>query len=243
MGATMTGRRKRADGSALAPLSAPCTALRKRARDIVRLLRRAYPGVRTGLDHRSPLELLVATILSAQCTDKKVNEVTGPLFKKYTCAADFARADRHALEQDIRQTGFYRTKAAHIIAAARIIIDTYGGRVPDRMQDLVRLPGVARKTANVVLAGAFHRAEGIAVDTHVKRLAGRMGLSAHTVPDKIERDLTGLLPESCWLDTNFILVNHGRAVCTARNPRCGACTVRHLCPYGRAAAPGSGLDE
>jgi len=211
-------------------------ALRKRAREIMRRLRNAYPDVRTALNHRNPLELLVATMLSAQCTDKKVNEVTESLFKEYRCVTDFARADRHALEQSIRPTGFYRTKAAHIIAAATIIRDAYGGRVPDRMQDLVRLPGVARKTANIVLAGAFHRAEGIAVDTHVKRLAGRMGLSSHTVPDKIERDLTTLLPKSAWLATNFVLVSHGRAICTARNPRCSQCTVRHLCPHGCAAA-------
>jgi len=216
-------------------MTARCDQIKKRACAIVRRLRRAYPEAHTELNHRNPLELLIATILSAQCTDKKVNEVTGPLFKKYTSVTDFARAGQKALEQDIRPTGFYRTKAAHIIATARIIADTYAGRVPDRMQDLITLPGVARKTANIVLAGAFHVTEGIAVDTHVKRLAGRMGLSTHTAPEKIERDLMALLPKSFWLDTNFVLVNHGRAVCTARAPRCSLCAVRHLCKYAAAA--------
>ncbi len=206
--------------------------LKKRTRAIVRLLRRTYPEAYTELNHRSPLELLIATILSAQCTDKKVNEVTGPLFRKYPDVTAFARAGQTVLEQDIRPTGFYRTKAAHIIATARIIAERYAGSVPARMEDLVMLPGVARKTANIVLAGAFHVAAGIAVDTHVKRLAGRMGLSAHTAPDSIEKDLMCLLPKPLWLDMNFLLVNHGRAVCTARNPRCSLCAVRHLCPHG-----------
>jgi len=207
--------------------------LKKRARAIVRQLSRTYPDAHTELKHRNPLELLVATILSAQCTDKKVNEVTGPLFEKYPDVTAFARAGQTALEQDIRPTGFYRTKAAHIIATAQIIAERYAGRVPDRMQDLITLPGVARKTANIVLAGAFHITEGIAVDTHVKRLAGRMGLSSHTAPEKIEQDLMHLLPKSLWLETNFVLVNHGRAVCPARNPRCSLCGVRCLCRYGR----------
>ncbi len=140
-------------------------------------------------------------------------------------------ADQNTFEKEIRPTGFYRTKAAHIIATATIILDTYNGRVPNRMQDLVRLPGVARKTANIVLAGAFHIADGIAVDTHVKRLAGRMGLSTNTISDKIEQDLMSLLSKSFWLDTNFVLVNHGRATCPARKPRCTPCVIRHLCPY------------
>lgn len=215
----------------MAPMDKPSASLKKRARDIARLLRRAYPNAHTELKHRSPLELLIATILSAQCTDKKVNEITEPLFKKYTGITDFAQANQRVLEQEIRSTGFYRNKAAHIIATANILLNTYGGSVPNTMQDLVRLPGVARKTANIVLAGAFHIADGIAVDTHVKRLAGRMGLSASVVPDKIEQDLMALLPKSFWLETNFILVNHGRATCTARKPACTRCVVRHLCPY------------
>lgn len=213
----------------MAAADTPFKLLKNRACGIVRLLRRTYPHARTELNHRNPLELLIATILSAQCTDKKVNEVTGPLFKKYPGVTAFARADQNTLEKEIRPTGFYRTKAAHIIATAQIILDTYGGHVPDRMQDLITLPGVARKTANIVLAGAFNMAVGIAVDTHVKRLAGRMGLTAHTVPDKVEHDLMLLLPRSLWLDTNFVLVNHGRATCTARKPRCAVCVVRQLC--------------
>jgi len=209
----------------------PETTLKKRARDIIRLLRRTYPNAHTELNHHSPLELLIATILSAQCTDKKVNEITGPLFKKYTSVTAFAKADQSVLEQEIKPTGFYRNKAAHIIASANRIRTAYDGRVPKRMQDLITLPGVARKTANIVLAGAFNTPEGIAVDTHVKRLAGRMGLSANTVPDKIEQDLMTLLPKSFWLDTNFVLVNHGRATCSARKPRCTLCVVRHVCPY------------
>ncbi len=219
-------------------MTPPPEDLKKRARDIIRLLRRTYPEAQTELNHRNPLELLIATMLSAQCTDKKVNEVTGPLFVKYPTAADFANAGQRALEQDIRSTGFYRTKAAHIIATANIIITTHAGHVPNRMQDLIRLPGVARKTANIVLAGAFKITEGIAVDTHVKRLAARMALSKHHIPEKIERDLMHLLPKSFWLDTNFVLVNHGRAICTARSPRCSLCCVRHVCPF-ESTAPAS----
>ena len=220
----------------------PSAVLKKNARAIIQVLRRTFPNARTELNHHNPLELLIATIMSAQCTDKKVNEITKPLFAKYTSATDFARADQSTLEREIKPTGFYRNKAAHIIATANIILDTFDGHVPNQMQDLITLPGVARKTANIVLAGAFHIADGIAVDTHVKRLAGRMGLSAHTVPDKIERDLMDLLPKSFWLDTNFVLVNHGRATCTARKPRCPLCVVRHLCPYTPAMAkPGNKL--
>ncbi len=209
----------------------PSASLKKRARAIILLLRRTFPNAHTELKHRNPLELLIATILSAQCTDKKVNEVTGPLFKKYTDVTDFAQANQSILEQEIRSTGFYRNKAAHIIATANIIRDAYEGNVPNRMQDLISLPGVARKTANIVLAGAFHITVGIAVDTHVKRLAGRMGLSTNTIPDKIEQDLMALLPKSFWLETNFVFVNHGRATCMARKPRCSLCGVRHLCPH------------
>jgi len=206
-------------------------SLKKRARAIIGLLRTTFPNARTELNHRNPHELLIATMLSAQCTDKKVNEVTGPLFAKYTSIKAFAQASQSTLEREIRPTGFYRNKAAHIIAAANIILDNYAGCVPKRMQDLITLPGVARKTANIVLAGAFKTAVGIAVDTHVKRLAARMELTAHTIPDKVERDLMAILPKTFWLDTNFVLVNHGRATCTARKPLCELCVIRHLCPY------------
>lgn len=218
----------------------PEASRKKRARDIIRLLRRSYPNARTELNHRNPLELLIATILSAQCTDKKVNEITGSLFKKYTDVNAFARADQSVLEQEIKPTGFYRNKAAHIIAAANRIRTAYRGRVPKSMEALVTLPGVARKTANIVLAGAFHTAEGIAVDTHVKRLAGRMGLTTNTTPDKIEQDLMALLPKSFWLDTNFVLVNHGRETCPARKPRCALCVVSHVCPTSTSMAAANG---
>jgi len=200
------------------------------AAEIVKILRSAYPDTAPFLHFSNPLELLVATILSAQCTDKKVNEVTGPLFKKYRSARDFAAAPQAELETYVRQTGFFRNKAKNIIAAAQRLCSAYGGTVPDTMEDLVSLPGVARKTANIVLASAFNKACGIAVDVHVKRLAGRLGLSASLNPDKIEQDLMELLPQKDWIHFNHIMVDHGRAVCVARKPRCPVCAVRKICP-------------
>jgi endonuclease-3 len=202
----------------------------RRAAAIIRRLRRKYGPAAHFLQFSSPLELLIATILSAQCTDKKVNEVTGALFQKYRSAGDYARAGRDELETEIRQTGFFRNKAANIIAATRKLCDEHAGRVPDSMEALTALPGVARKTANIVLAGAFGKAEGIAVDTHVGRLAQRLGLSAFSNPDKIEKDLTACIPRRDWIDMNYLLVAHGRAVCTARSPRCGLCVLQTLCP-------------
>jgi len=201
-----------------------------RAAKIVELLRSAYPGTAAFLHFSNPLELLVATILSAQCTDKKVNEVTGPLFKKYRSAQDFAAAAQPELEKYVHQTGFFRNKAKNIIAASQRLCSFYGGKVPATMEDLVSLPGVARKTANIVLAQAFHKACGIAVDVHVKRLAGRLGLSASSNSDKIEQNLMELLPQKDWIDFNHILVDHGRAVCVARKPRCSMCVLRDICP-------------
>jgi endonuclease-3 len=201
-----------------------------RAAKIVALLRLHYPRSRSALNYSTPLELLVATILSAQCTDKKVNEVTEPLFKKYRSAQDFASARQAELEQEVRQTGFFRNKARHIIAAGQRLCSVYGGTVPDTMQDLVSLPGVARKTANIVLSSAFNKAEGIAVDVHVKRLAGRLGLSSQSNTDKIERDLMSLLPSQDWIDFNYLIVDHGRAMCMARKPRCPVCVLRDICP-------------
>ncbi len=203
---------------------------KKRARQIVRLLRREYGPTGTFLNHTNPLQLLVATILSAQCTDKKVNEVTRPLFKKYRSAEDFARADQSVFEQEVRQTGFYRNKAKNIRGTAQKIVTEYRGKVPDTMEELLTLPGVARKTANIVLATAYGKAAGIAVDTHVKRLSGRLGLSTETNPDKIERDLTGIFPQKDWIDINFLLINHGRRICSARKPLCTACVLNSLCP-------------
>jgi endonuclease III len=197
---------------------------------IVALLRAAYPRSRTALDYTTPLELLVATMLSAQCTDKKVNEVTKSLFKKYRSVQDFSSARQEELEQDVRQTGFFRNKARHIIAAAQRLCSAYGGTVPDTMEALISLPGVARKTANIVLSNAFNKAVGIAVDVHVKRLAGRLGLSAQSNTDKIEQDLMSLLPRRDWIDFNHLLVDHGRAVCMARKPRCAVCVLLSICP-------------
>jgi len=201
-----------------------------RAAKIVELLRSNYPASTSSLDYSTPLELLVATMLSAQCTDRKVNEVTKSLFKKYRSAQDFASARQEELEQEVRQTGFFRMKAKNIITAAQRLCSRYGGAAPDTMEELVSLPGVARKTANIVLSSAFNKAEGIAVDVHVKRLAGRLGLSSQSNTDKIEQDLMALLPRQDWIDFNYLLVDHGRAVCMARKPRCQACVLRDICP-------------
>jgi endonuclease-3 len=197
---------------------------------IVRILEKAYPSPRTLLAFETPLQILVATILSAQCTDERVNRLTPALFKKYPTARAFAEADRAALELDVRPTGFFRNKAKSIIGAARKIVDDFGGRVPDTMAELITLPGVARKTANIVLSSVYGKAEGIAVDVHVKRLSGRLGLSAQVDPEKIERDLMVLVPRKYWLEFNYLLVNHGRAVCQARKPRCPACALKKICP-------------
>jgi endonuclease-3 len=197
---------------------------------IIGILRREYPRSRTALEFETPLQILVATILAAQCTDQRVNQVTPMLFRKYPTAAAFAAADRRELETEIRSTGFFRNKAKSIIGAARRIVDDFGGEVPANMADLVTLPGVARKTANIVLSSGYGIAEGIAVDTHVKRLSGRLGLSRQRDPEKIERDLMKLVPRTDWLDFNSLLVNHGRKVCQARKPRCPGCPLRSLCP-------------
>lgn len=203
---------------------------RERIGKIIRILRREYPESRTALFYETPLQILIATILAAQCTDERVNMITPGLFAKYPTAADFAKADRATLEAEIRSTGFFRNKAKSIIGAAKTIVQDFGGEVPSTMADLLRLPGVARKTANIVLSSGFGKAEGIAVDTHVRRLSGRLGLSRQTVPEKIEKDLLKLVPRRDWLDFNFILVNHGRNVCQARKPQCLECPVRKLCP-------------
>jgi endonuclease-3 len=208
-----------------------------RVREIIRLLRRHYPQARTALDYRTPFEILVATILAAQCTDERVNKVTPGLFRKYPSPADFARADRAELEQDIRSTGFFRNKAKAIVGASRMIVDEFGGTVPDSMEKLVTLPGVARKTANIVLSAGFGKAEGIAVDTHARRLSQRLGLSKETDPVKIERDLMAIIPRKHWLDFNYMLVDHGRAICQARKPKCPECFLRKFCPSATVFFP------
>ncbi len=205
--------------------------------DIIRILRKEFPGSRTALDFETPLQILVATILAAQCTDERVNKVTPGLFAKYPTAAAFAAADREDLENEVRSTGFFRNKAKAIIGAADMIVRCFGGRVPDTMAELVTLPGVARKTANIVLSAGYGKAEGIAVDTHVKRLAGRLGLSRETDPVKIERDLVEIVPRKDWLDFNSLLVNHGRKTCQARKPQCPDCPIRKLCPSARTFFP------
>jgi endonuclease-3 len=197
---------------------------------IVRILEKEYPGAHTLLAFETPLQILVATILSAQCTDARVNKLTPALFRKYPSVRAFAQADRAELELDVRPTGFFRNKTKSIIGAARKIEADFGGRVPATMVELLTLPGVARKTANIVLSSAFGRAEGIAVDVHVKRLSGRLGLSGRTDPEKIERDLLEIVPRKYWLDFNFLFVNHGRAVCPARKPKCPVCKLNALCP-------------
>jgi len=198
--------------------------------EIIRILRETYPDSRTALDFETPLQILVATMLAAQCTDERVNRITPALFGKYKSAEDFAKASRAELEAEIRPAGFFRNKAKSIIGAARKIVADFGGRVPDSIGELITLPGVARKTANIVLSSGYGKAEGIAVDTHVRRLSGRLGLSRETDPEKIEKDLLRFVPREDWLDFNYILVNHGRAVCRARKPLCPECRVRRLCP-------------
>jgi len=203
---------------------------RQRVPGIIKVLRRQYPQSRTALHYRTPLQILVATILAAQCTDERVNKVTPDLFRKYPDAAAFAAADPLDLQGEIRSTGFFRNKAKNIIGAALTIVRDFGGDVPSTMDELLTLPGVARKTANIVLSSGFGKAEGIAVDTHVRRLSGRLGLSRELVPEKIERDLLAVVPRRDWLDFNYMLVSHGRQVCPARKPRCPECSLAALCP-------------
>ena len=200
---------------------------------IIKILRKIYPGSRTALRHRNTLQILVATILSAQCTDKKVNEITPGLFRKYKTVHDLAEAKQGALEKEIRSAGFYRNKAKNIIGAAKKIIKDFKGKVPDSMEALISLPGVARKTANIVLSSAYGKAEGIAVDTHVKRLSNRLALSKAKDPDKIEKDLLKIVPKKDWLDLDYMLVDHGRKICNARRPLCIECPLKKLCPSAR----------
>jgi endonuclease-3 len=202
----------------------------QRTRKIIGLLKRAYPDARCSLNHTNPLELLVATILSAQCTDERVNQVTVELFRKYRRADDYVKAQASELEQDIRSTGFYRNKAKAIQGACSIISEQHDGEVPAGIEALLALPGVARKTANVVLGNAFGITSGIVVDTHVARLSNRLGLTAEQQPEKIERDLMKLVPHKDWINFSHLLIAHGRAICKARTPLCGQCKVEPLCP-------------
>ena len=198
--------------------------------DVIARLKREYPDARTELDWRNPLELLVATILSAQTTDVRVNQVTKDLFAKYRSAEDYAGADLARLEEDIRPTGFYRNKARALQGMARALLESHGGEVPRTMAELVALPGVGRKTANVVLGNAFGVNEGVVVDTHVRRLSNRLGLTTEQDPEKIERDLLPLVPEEERTLFSHLLIFHGRRVCKARKPLCPECVLNDVCP-------------
>lgn len=198
---------------------------------IIRILRRTYPDVKTALRHRNPLQLLVATILSAQCTDERVNRVTSTLFEKLRTAKDFAEVPLEDLEELVHPTGFYRNKAKSIKACCAALVEKHGAKVPDNMDDLAKLPGIGRKTANVVLGSAFG-IPGIVVDTHVKRVSQRIGLTRESDAVKIEFDLMGVVPKKDWIDFSHQMIWHGRALCTARKPKCPACPLCQLCDYG-----------
>ena len=209
----------------------PRTAAERAARiaQIFEILDRTYPDPKIPLAHRDAWELLVATILSAQCTDKLVNEVTPGLFRKYPTMTDFAHANQAEMAQDVHRTGFFNNKARSVIGAAKKILADFGGRVPRTMDELLTVPGVARKTANVVLGGAYGIASGIVVDTHVLRLAGRLDLSKHSDPVKVEQDLIKIVPRERWRSFGLQLIYHGRALCVARKPRCAECPLDPLC--------------
>ena len=206
---------------------------RARTRRIVARLRREFPEAKCALDHASPLQLLVATILSAQCTDVRVNMVTPALFAKYHTAAEYAAADPEQFQREIQSTGFFRNKTKSILGMAQALVERHGGQVPDTMDALVALPGVGRKTANVVLGNAFGKNEGIVVDTHVQRISGLLKLTRETTPEKIERDLMGLVPRKDWTIFSHLLILHGRKTCIARRPKCESCGISDLCPSSR----------
>ena len=201
-----------------------------RSAKVFAALREAFPEAACALSHRTPMQLLVATILSAQCTDVRVNVVTKDLFKRYRTVKAFAEVSQAQLEKDIHSTGFFRNKARNIRGAAAKILSDFGGKVPDTMDELLTLPGVARKTANCVLGNAFGKNEGVVVDTHVKRLAGRLGLSKQKTPEKIERDLMSLFPPNDWALLSHLLIFLGRSFCPARKPNCPHCPLNDLCP-------------
>ena len=204
--------------------------LQARTKRLIARLRRAYPNARTALLFSNPLELLVAAILSAQTTDAGINRLTPALFKKYKAARDYASADPSELQEIVKASGFFRQKSKTLIACGKALVEKFDGKVPDSMEGLLELPGVARKTANVVLGDAFGKAEGIAVDRHVVRVAGRLGLTANTDPVKIEQDLMAVVPRADWIALSHLLILHGRKVCVARKPKCEICPVNDLCP-------------
>ena len=200
-----------------------------RAEKIYSLLEAEYPDVKCALDFKTPLQLLIATILSAQSTDRTVNTVTPALFKRYKTAKQFAESDTDELQTLVHSTGFFRNKAKSIQGASRLIVEKFGGKVPQEMNELLELPGVARKTANVVLGVAFGKAEGIAVDTHVQRLSRRLNFSKESRPEKIEDDLMKLFPREKWIQVSHLLIQHGRTLCDARKPKCWKCPIENLC--------------
>lgn len=204
-------------------------ALKGRAKKIVRILRRTYPEVECALHRKNPFELTIATILSAQCTDKRVNIVTPPLFKKYPTPGHFAKAPIQAIEKMVRSTGFYKNKARSIKGLCQRLVSQYGGRIPKKLEELVNLPGIGRKTANVIL-GVAYGVPGVVVDTHVTRLTNRMGLTCKKDPVKIEFEMMDLIPKKDWIDFGLLLIAHGRAICEARKPKCEVCPVNQICP-------------
>lgn len=201
-----------------------------RINELIDRLRAAYPDAHCQLDYQTPVQLLVATILSAQCTDERVNMTTPALFARYPSVEALAAADQTEMEALVRPTGFYRQKARYIREAAQILLMDHGGEIPPEMDDLLRLPGVARKTANVVRGEIYGLADGITVDTHVKRLSGRLGLTVATDPVKVERDLMAIVPRESWIEISHLLIWHGRRVCNARKPNCPACPLNDICP-------------
>lgn len=233
------GRKARLPKSSAEPVSRKLTAMqwdetpaqrRHRATKILAALRTEFPGAQTALHHQNPFQLLIATILSAQCTDERVNMVTPGLFRRYPGPEHFAAANQVELEQEIRSTGFFRMKTRNIMACSSAIVERHEGEVPRVMEELVALPGVGRKTANVVLGQAFGVAAGVVVDTHVHRLAQRLGFSSAQNPGEIEKDLMEVFPQENWIEVGRSLILHGRKTCVARNPRCPVCLVHELCP-------------
>lgn len=204
--------------------------IKTRALKTIRLLEKEHSDAEIALTFKNPLELLISTILSAQCTDKRVNIVTKTLFKKYKTLEDYAKADIKELEQDIRSTGFYHNKARHIKKCCQMLIEKFGSQVPRTMEELLELPGVARKTANIVLSNVFGIVEGIAVDTHVRRFSERLGLTQNKNQDKIEQDLMKIVPKEMWMRFSDLLVFHGRRICMAKKPKCGECVLNKICP-------------
>jgi endonuclease-3 len=204
--------------------------LKQRVRKIISRLKRAYPDAKCSLNHANAFELLIATILSAQCTDARVNIVTQDLFRKYRKPEDYLKVSAKELQQDIRTTGFFRNKTTSIQGTAKVLTEEYGSQVPQTMDELLELPGVARKTANVVLGNAFGISAGVVVDTHVSRLSHRLGLSAQKTAEKIEQDLIAIVPKKDWVIFPHLFIAHGRAICKARSPLCAECTVEKLCP-------------